>query len=93
MDQAVALHQGPNETVVAALNRQGAEAVLELNGAVNTASFVVYLEQVLGPTLVPGDVVVLDNLGVHKTPSVAEAVAARGPPCYLCRPTRLVLPP
>ena len=32
-----------------------------------------YIEQVLGPTLAPGDVVVLDNLRVHEVPSVAEA--------------------
>lgn len=78
VDQAVPLHHGPNVTVVAALTQRGVEAVLELDGAVNTASFVAYLEQVLGPTLVPGDVVVLDNLRVHKAPGVAEAVAARG---------------
>ncbi len=78
VDQAVPLHNGPNVTVVAALTSQGVEAVMELDGAVNTASFVAYIEQVLGPTLVPGDVVVLDNLRVHKAPGVAEAVAACG---------------
>lgn len=78
VDQAVPLHKGPNVTVLAALTPQGVEAVMELDGAVNTASFVAYLEQVLGPTLVPGDVVVLDNLRVHKAPGAAEAVAARG---------------
>jgi len=78
VDQAVPLHQGPNVTVVAALTSQGLEAVLELDGAVNTASFVAYVEQVLGPTLVAGDVVVLDNLRVHKAPGVAEAIAAFG---------------
>jgi transposase len=78
VDQAVPLHNGPNVTVLAALTPQGVEAVMELDGAVNTASFVAYLQQVLGPTLVPGDVVVLDNLRVHKAPGAAEAVAARG---------------
>lgn len=78
VDQAVPLHNGPNVTVVAALTPQGLEAVMELDGPVTTASFVVYLEQVLGPTLGPGDVVVLDNLRVHKAPGVAEAVAAYG---------------
>lgn len=78
VDQAVPLHNGPNVTVVAALTPQGVEAVMQLDGAVNTASFVAYVEQVLGPTLAPGDVVVLDNLRVHKAPGVAEAVATFG---------------
>lgn len=78
VDQAVPLHNGPNVTVVAALTPGGVEAVMELDGAVDTASFVAYVEQVLGPTLVPGDVVVLDNLRVHKAPAVAGALAAFG---------------
>lgn len=78
LHQAVPLHTGPNVTVLAALTPQGLQAVMELDGAVNTASFVAYLEQVLGPTLVPGDVVVVDNLRVHKAPEAAQAVAARG---------------
>lgn len=72
------LRNGPNVTVVAALSAQGVEEVMELDGAVNTASFAVYLEQVPGPSLQPGDVVVLDNLPVHKDDGLAELVEARG---------------
>ncbi|RZK35597.1 MAG: IS630 family transposase [Hymenobacter sp.] len=78
VDAAVPLHNGPNVPVIAALSTQGVEAVMELDGAVNTASFTVYLEQVLGPGLQPGDVVVLDNLRVHKAAGLAEVVEARG---------------
>ncbi|MGI4871176.1 MAG: IS630 family transposase [Janthinobacterium lividum] len=78
VDAAVPLHNGPNVTVIAALSAQGVEAVMELDGAVNTASFTVYLEQVLGPGLLPGDIVVLDNLRVHKAAGLAELVEARG---------------
>ncbi len=78
VDQAVPLHNGPNVTLVAALTPRGVEAVMELDGAVDTAAFVAYIDQVLGPTLVPGDVVVLDNLRVHKAPAVAQALAAFG---------------
>ena len=53
MDQAVSLHQGPNVPVVAALTQRGVEAVLELDGAVNTTRFVAYLEQVLAPRSCP----------------------------------------
>ena len=78
VDQPVPLRSGPNVTVIAALTTQGVEAVMELDGAVNAAAFAVYLDQVLGPTLVPGDVVVLDNLRVHKAPGLAEVVEKRG---------------
>lgn len=78
VDAAVPLHNGPNVTIVAALSAQGLEAVMAVDGAVNTASFAAYLDQVLGPTLQVGDVVVLDNLRVHKTAGLAELVEARG---------------
>ena len=37
-----------------------------------------YVEQVLVPTLKPGDVVVLDNLSAHKVPGIREAIEAAG---------------
>ena len=78
VDQAVPLRAGPNGTLGAALTPQGIEAVMALEGALNAASFAVYLDQVLGPTLVAGDVVVLDNLPGHKTAGMAELVEKRG---------------
>ncbi len=78
VDQGVPLHSGPNVTVVAALTPRGLEAVLTVDGAVNGAVFAAYLDQVLAPTLVPGDVVVLDNLRVHKVAGLAELVEACG---------------
>ena len=78
VDVAMLLHNGPTVTVVTALTPQSLEAVMELDGAVNTASFVVYLDQALVPTLQAGDVVVLDNLRVYKAAGLAELVEARG---------------
>lgn len=78
LGQGVPLHGGPNVTVVAALTPQGLEAVMTVDGAVNGAVFAAYLGQVLGPTLQPGDVVVLDNLPAHKVAGLAELVEARG---------------
>ena len=78
VDQPVPLHNGPNVTVIAALTTRGQEAVMELDGAVNAAAFAVYLDRVLGSTLVPGDVVVLDNLRVHKAAGLAELVGKSG---------------
>ena len=76
--QATPLHGGPNVTLVAALTSTGLQAAMTVSGAVNGDVFAAYLQQVLGPTLAPGDVVVLDNLPVHKVAGLAELVAARG---------------
>ena len=65
-------------TVVAALRLDGLGAPGVFNGPIDNASFLAYVEQVLVPTLRPGDVVVLDNLAVHKQPAVREAIAAVG---------------
>ncbi len=76
--QGVPLHAGPNVTLIAALTPHGLQAAMTVDGAVNTAVFAGYLDQVLGPTLRPGDVVVLDNLPVHKAAGLAEIVEKRG---------------
>lgn len=76
--QATPLHGGPNVTLVAALTPTGLQAAMTLSGAVNGDVFAAYLDQVLGPTLRPGDVVVLDNLPAHKVAGLAERVEARG---------------
>jgi transposase len=48
------------------------------DGPIDNDSFRAYVEQVLASTLRPGDVVVLDNLAVHKQPAVRAAIAAAG---------------
>ena len=78
MDQAVPLHGGPNVTLIAARTPNGLGALLSVNGAVNGDVFAAYLDQVLGPTLVPGDVVVLDNLSVHKVDGLEQVVKKYG---------------
>ena len=47
-------------------------------GRSTTATFRAYVEQVLVPTLRPGDVVVLDNLAAHKQPEVRMAIEQAG---------------
>lgn len=76
--QGVPLHGGPNVTVVGALSVHGLEAVMMLDGALNQDGFATYLDQVLGPALRPGDVVVLDNLRVHKVAGMRERIEAWG---------------
>jgi transposase len=48
------------------------------DGPIDSPSFLAYVEQVLVPTLRRGDVVVLDNLAVHKQPEVRAAIEAAG---------------
>jgi len=61
-------------TVVAALRLEGLGASAVFDGPIDNPTFLAYVEQVLVPTLRPGDVVVLDNLAVHKQAAVRAAI-------------------
>lgn len=65
-------------TFVAALRVSGLTAPLVIDGAMNGEIFRAYVEQILAPTLGPGDLVILDNLGSHKVAGVREAIEAKG---------------
>ncbi len=68
----------PNTTLIASLTSAGMGPAMLLSGATDTAAFEVYIAQVLAPALVPGQVVILDNLSAHKSGRVRELIAARG---------------
>jgi len=63
-------------TFVAALRHNKMVAPMVLDGPINGASFVAYIEQCLAPTLKRGDIVVIDNLPAHKVRGVKEAIGA-----------------
>jgi transposase len=65
-------------TVVAALRVEGVQAPAVFDGPIDTDSFRAYVEQVLVPSLRPGDVVILDNLAVHRQPEVRAAIEQAG---------------
>jgi transposase len=65
-------------TVLAALRLTGVSAPAVFTGPIDSDAFRAYVEQVLVPTLQRGDVVVLDNLAVHKHPAVRAAIEAAG---------------
>jgi len=65
-------------TFVGALRLGGMTAPMTLDGAMNGPSFLAYVEQVLAPTLKPGDIVVMDNLPAHKLSAVRETIEATG---------------
>ena len=65
-------------TFVAGLRLSGMVAPLVLDGPINGEAFQAYVDQILIPDLVPGDVVVMDNLGSHKLPGVRGAIETAG---------------
>ena len=75
---SVPQNYGQNVTMLGALGVHGLQAVMTVDGATDTDVFRTYVKRVLGPTLVPGDIVVMDNLRAHKAVGVQQALARRG---------------
>jgi putative transposase len=73
-------------TFIAALRLDRIDAPCVFDGPINGESFLAYVEQILVPTLRPGDVVIMDNLGSHKGKRVRDAIRRAGA-------HRLFLPP
>ena len=61
-------------TFLAALRHDRIDAPWLLDGPINGESFRAYVENVLVPTLDPGDIVIMDNLGSHKGEAVRHAI-------------------
>lgn len=65
-------------TFIAALRHDRLTAPCLFDGPINGESFLAYVTQFLVPTLKPGDIVVMDNLGSHKSKAVRDAIRAVG---------------
>ena len=65
-------------TFTGALRLSGMTAPMVLDGPMNGAAFIAYVEQVLAPTLRPGDVVIMDNLPAHRPAAARAAIEAAG---------------
>ena len=65
-------------TFIAALRLQGLTAPGVIDGPMDHDSFLAYVEQILVPTLRPGDLVVLDNLSAHRGDDIPLAIAGTG---------------
>lgn len=63
-----------NTTLVAALTPTGMQAPMTLAGPLDSDAFAAYVQQVLVPTLQPGQVVLLDNLSVHKRTDIRSLI-------------------
>ncbi len=67
-----------NTTLIAALTPAGLDAPMVLEGAMDREAFVAWLHHFLVPTLAPGQVVVMDNLSVHKGRQVRQIIEGAG---------------
>lgn len=65
-------------TFLAALRHDRVDAPWLIDGPINGERFLLYVEQVLAPTLKRGDIVVMDNLGSHKGKAVRHAIRQAG---------------
>ncbi len=67
-----------NTTTIASITHTGMGPAVIVEGGVDRATFATYLEQVLAPTLRPGQIVIADNLSAHTSPRAQAIVAACG---------------
>ena len=69
---------GTNLSVCAALSLEGITAVMSLDGAIDSLAFEQYVDKILAPTLKPRQLVIMDNLSVHKQAVVRKAIEVTG---------------
>lgn len=71
-------NHGPNVTVLAAMGVAGITAAMTMTGANDGEVWSLFARQILVPSLRPGQIVIWDNLGVHKNQAVRALIAAAG---------------
>jgi len=79
-------NRGKNTTLLASMTTEGMGPCVAVVGATTRVVFETYIERLLAPSLSPGQVLVMDNLGAHRGERVRELIQERG--CEL-----LYLPP
>ena len=65
-------------TMISSMRLDGTTACMTISGATDTAVFRAYVEEVLCPTLRPGDLVIMDNLAPHKSAPTLELITQAG---------------
>lgn len=73
-------------TFLAALRCERIDAPCVIDGPINGRIFLAYVEQVLVPTLRPGDIVIMDNLGSHKRQAIRRAIRVAGAKLFFLPP-------
>ncbi|NJO84490.1 MAG: transposase [Blastochloris sp.] len=75
---AIPRNTPPNTTTISSLTTSGMGPSMVTVAGVTTKVFEAYIEHILGPTLRPGQIVLLDNLSAHKSPRLRQLLADRG---------------
>jgi transposase len=75
---SVPRNRGKNTTLLASLSLEGISASMIIEGAATAAAFEAYLEHILVPSLQAGQIVVMDNLSVHKGARVRQLIEDKG---------------
>lgn len=70
--------RGKNTTVLSSMSVSGMGPTLAVEGATTARVFETYVEMVLAPSLQPGQIVVMDNLGAHRPKRIRELIEGRG---------------
>jgi len=73
--------QWETHTMLSSIRLDGTTECLMFEGAVDRAMFEAYIEHILGPSIRPGDIVVMDNLAPHKSKAAREFVESRSAGC------------
>jgi transposase len=68
------INYGKNITMLGALDRNGMVAVMTVDGPTDSDVFMTFIDQILIPEVKRGDVIIMDNLGVHKIKAVQDAI-------------------
>jgi transposase len=71
-------NRGPVTTLLAGLSLTGMTPAMTVEGGTDTAVFATYLEHFLVPALIPGQIVVVDNVGAHKPERIRALIEAAG---------------
>ena len=90
------VHQAPAghwqaATLISSIRLDGSTACMAVGAATNTEVFRSYIEEILLPTLCPGDIVVMDNLTAHKNEQTLALIKAKGAQALFLPPFRRIL--
>jgi transposase len=69
---------GKNVTLISSITTEGMGPSMSIQGSSDTESFSLYVREVLAPSLKSGQIVLMDNLSVHKSAWVRELIEERG---------------
>lgn len=64
--------------MISSVRLDGTTACMTIEGATDTAVFQAYVREILSPSLRPGDIVIMDNLGPHKNEQTLALITAAG---------------